>query len=227
MLRDDTVYTRHSVFVVSEKTLHNSIVNSAFPLIFASPGGCLVEVDAQKVSMRRRDLGLSVGRLAGLVGVSPRTLCGYEHGESRASVSNAYKLAQTLGVAVAKPINELRRTEKQHQCLLKRNKETLEEQKTLGRIFSSLTYCDYSPVHMGPFDFMINLPDENVILGVVAFNLEQLLDERVNEVLSICKVVGAYPILLTNYEKPHSKEIFCVEVGELSEIQSTKNPSYS
>ena len=49
-------------------------------------------------------MGLSIGKFAEIIGVSRRTVYGYERGIARASVNSAYKLAETLGVA-AKPIN--------------------------------------------------------------------------------------------------------------------------
>ena len=114
-LEDDTVYSRNGIFVVTEKTIRNIALKTTNPLIYAGPGGYSVEVDGELVERRRKELGLSIGKLAVMIGVSRRTLYGYERGMAKASVKSAYKLAETLGVPVAKPINVLERKRKHQQ----------------------------------------------------------------------------------------------------------------
>jgi predicted transcriptional regulator len=211
MLEDDTVYTRHSVYVVNEKTLQNVLLHGTFPLVYASPGSYLVEIDGEKVRERRKELGLSTCRLAELIGASGQTLYGYEREMCRASVGNAYKLERTLGIAVAKPIDVLRRIKKHRGFLSKSYRKTLEEQRMLHRVFGSLNCCYYSSVEMAPFDFVVDLPDENLVaLGVIASD-DQLLNERVCEVLSVCEVSGAHPILFEEPIESSSKEILCAK----------------
>ena len=221
MLEDDTVYMRYSVFVVTAKTLRNVAVETAFPLIYAGPGGYSVEVDGELVEKRRKKLGLSVGQLAELIKVSRRTLYGYERCMAKASVGSAYNLAKALGVPVAKPIDVLRPAEKQRQCLLRRSKRAVEEQLMLRKVFRNFACCDVTHVHRAPFDFVVNVPDERlVILGAVAADGERLLDERVEEILSICRVIGAYPVLVTERAKTSAKDIFCVGLDELTKVHS-------
>ena len=210
MLEDDTVYSRYSVSVVTAKTLRNVAVRKAFPLIYAGPGGYSVEVDGALVERRRKEMCLSVGNLAEKIGVSRRTLYGYEKGMAKASVVTAYNLAKTLGVPVAKPIDVLQQTTKQHQCLLRKTMHTIAERILFQKVFRKFACCDISHVHRAPFDFVVNVPDERqVILGGVAVNGEPYLDERVEEILSLCKVIGAYPVLVTE-QRNHLPRIFSV-----------------
>jgi putative transcriptional regulator len=221
VLEDDTVYMRHAVFVVTPKTLRNVAVRTAFPLVFAGPGGYYVEVNGKLIQQRRKELGFSVGRLAEQVGVSRRTLYGYEYGMAKASVASAYNLTRVLGTAVAKPVDILQRTHKQNQCLIHKSKQALEERVMWKKVFCNFSGCDITHVHRAPFDFVVNLPDENkVILGAVAAVGEQFLDDRVDEILSICKVIDAYPVLVTEKKKPSAKDIFCIGTDELSETYS-------
>jgi putative transcriptional regulator len=196
-------------------------VRTAFPLVFAGPGGYYVEVDGELVQRRRKELGLSMGRLAEQVGVSRRTLYGYERGLGKASVASAYNLTKVLGVAVAKPVNILQRTQKQNQCLIRKNQQAHEEHVMLKKVFRNFACCDVTHVQQAPFDFVANLPDEKaVILGAIATADERFLDDRVNEILSICKVIGAYPVLVVGNKKPSAQDIFCVRMDELSEMHS-------
>jgi putative transcriptional regulator len=223
LLEDDTVYTRYSVCVVTPKTLRNVAEQTAFPLVYAGPGGYAVEVDGALVEQRRKELGFSMGKLAELVGVSRRTLYGYERGMAKASVASAYNLAKALGVPVAKPIDVLQRTEKQCQCLLHKSKRALEERQMLKKVFCNFAYCDISHVHLAPFDFVLNVPDERlVVLGAVAAGWEKFLNERVDEILSICRVIGAHPVLVTAKTVPSAKDILCVRLDELSEMHSVE-----
>lgn len=223
-LVDDTVYTRYAVRVVTPKTLHNVATQTALPLVYAGPGGYFVEIDGELVQKRRKELGLSVGRLAEQIGVSRQSLYGYEQGLAKASVASAYNLTKTLGVAVAKPIDVLQQTKQRRQCLVRKSEQALEERLMLRKVFRNFACCDVTPVLRAPFDFIVNLPDEKrIILGAVAAADERFLDERVAEILSICKVLGAYPILVVGKKKPSAKDIFCVCIDELSDGRLPKD----
>ena len=223
-LEDDTVYSRNGIFVVTEKTICNIALQTANPLIYASPGGYSVEVDRELVAQRRKDLGLSIGKLATMIGVSRRTLYGYERGMAKASVKSAYKLAETLGVPVAKPINVLKRTRKQRQCLLLKTKHALIGKMLLQKVFRKFAFCDMSPVYRAPFDFIMNVPkDRRVIVGCVAASGERNLDKRMEEIVSVCNVVHARPVLIT--EKPvfSDMDVSCVCVAELSAMSTPED----
>ena len=223
-LEDDTVYSRNAVFVVTGKTIKNIVLQTANPLIYAGPGGYTVEVDGALIEKRRKEIGLSVGKLAAMIGVSRRTLYGYERGMTRASVASAYKLAKTLGVPVAKPINVLERTRKQSQCLLIKAKHAIAGKALLQKIFRKFAFCDISPVRKAPFDFVMNVPSgEYVIVGSVAVDGERNLGNRVEELLSICRVVHAYPVLVTEKRKYPDMDVSSVCVDELSVMRSPED----
>lgn len=220
-LADDTVYSRNNIYVVNEKTLEGIAQQTANPLIYASPGGYTVQVDGALVEKRRKELGLSIGQLATMIGVSRRTLYGYEHGMAKASVTSAYKLAETLGVPVAKPINVLEKTRKQRQCLLIKSKHDLTDKIPLRQVFKKFNSCDITPVHKAPFDFIMNVPNENyVIIGAVEGANEVDLSSRVEEILSICRVVYAYPVLITMNHKSSNLDLSCFCLDELSVLRS-------
>jgi len=223
-LEDDTVYSRNAVFVVTENTIRNIVLQTSNPLIYAGPGGYTVEVDGGLIEKRRKALGLSVGKLAAMVGISRRTLYGYERGMTRASVASAYKLAKTLGVPVVKPINVLGRTRRQSQCLLIKAKHAIAGKALLQKVFRKFAFCDISPVHRAPFDFVMNVPSGGyVIVGSVALNGERNLGSRVEELLSICRVVHAYPVLVTEKRKYPDMDVSCVCVDELSVMRKPED----
>jgi putative transcriptional regulator len=183
-----------------------------------------VEIDGKLIEKRRAELGLSIGQLAGMIGVSRRTLYSYERGSAKASVTPAYRIEETLGVAVAKPINVFERTKKQRQCLLMKTKHAVAARAVLCKVLKKFALCDISPVHKAPFDFIINdLESKNVIIGCVATNDEMNLKNRTDETESFCKVTETHPVLITEKEKSNSGDIPCFSIDKLSLLRSPED----
>jgi putative transcriptional regulator len=223
-LQDDTVYSRYGVFVVTEKTVKNLAFEMGNPLVFASPGGYSVEIDGKLIEKRRIELGLSIGQLAEMIGVSRRTLYSYERGTAKASVTPAYRIEETLGVAVAKPINVFEKTKKQRQCLLMKTKHAIVAKTVLCKVLKKFASCDISPVHKAPFDFIMNDSEsKSVIIGCVAAYDESNLKNRIEETESFCRVTGTYPVLITEKEKSSSEDIPCFCLDELSLLRSPED----
>lgn len=223
-LEDDTVYSRNSIFVITAKTLKSIVLQTANPLVYAGPGGYTVEVDGELIEKKRKELGLSIGKLAAMIGVSRRTLYGYEKGMAKASVTSAYKLAKTLGVPVAKPINILESARKHRRCRFRKMVHDAAGNVVLQKIFRKFAFCDIFPVDRAPFDFIMNVPREKyAIVGSVAVNGEENVDNRIEEFLSICRVVCAYPVLITEKRKYSGKDVFCVRMDELAEIRTPED----
>jgi predicted transcriptional regulator len=92
----------------------------------------------------------------------------------------------------------------------------------LTKIFEKFEKYKVTAVKRAPFDFMIVVPENKMrILGGITDPKEQNLDRRIEEILSISKIVEAHPVLLTERRRPAAKDISCVRDEELAEI---KNP---
>jgi len=219
-LEDDTVYSRYNVLAVTRKTFENIVLHKIYPLIQAGPGGYYVEIDAEAIKRRREELGLSIGELAQMMGTSRRTVYGYERGMAKASVSAAYSLICILGIPVAQPINPLQRPKNQPKRFLTTAKRAITKNKLLQKIFRKLAHYNVATFKKAPFDFIINVQEGKMkIIGGVANNKERELDRRVNEILSVSRVVQAHPILITEGQKPLNKDILCIHCEELSKIR--------
>jgi len=220
-LEDDTVYSRYSVYVVTEKTLKSIVFQTGYPLVNAGPGGYFVEVDGPLIERRREELGFSIGKVAAMVGVSRRTLYGYERCMAKASVSSAYNLEKVLGVPIAKPINILDKNGKQLVCLLSRAKRAIAGRILLQRLFRKFSSCDISPVQKAPFDFIMRVPDEECLIfgGVVSAD-EKFLDERTEEIVSVSRVVNAHPVLITERSERCRDDVLCISADELAAMRS-------
>ena len=156
-----------------------------------------------------------------MISVSRRTLYGYERCMAKASVSSAYNLAKVLGVPVAKPVNVFDKSKKQRVCLLLKAKHVIAGRTLLQRVFRKFAFCDISPVQKAPFDFVINVPEEEcVIVGAVAAEGETFSDERAEEILSVSRVVNAHPVLITEKREAGRGNVPYVSVDELAAMRS-------
>ncbi|MGQ9507382.1 MAG: transcriptional regulator [Candidatus Bathycorpusculaceae bacterium] len=221
-LEDDTVYSRYNVLGVTPKTFENIVLRNIHPLIQAGPGGYYVEIDWQAIKRRRQELGLSVGEMAEMIGISRRTLYGYERGMGKASVIAAYNMIYTLGIPVAKSVNIFEKSREQRKCFLSKAGQAIAKNKLLQRIFRKFARYNIATVKKAPFDFVVTVPEEKMrIIGGVTNNNEKELNKRVDEILSVSKIVKAHPILITEGRKPTNKDIACIYKKEISKI---KNP---
>jgi putative transcriptional regulator len=223
-LEDDTVYSRYDVLAVNPKTFENVVLRNINPLIQAGPGGYYVEIDWEAVKRRRQELGLSVGEIAEIVGISRRTIYGYERGMAKASVTVAYNLICALGIPVAKSVNIFEKSREQRKHFLTRAGRTIARNKLLQKVFKKFSRYNIVTVKKAPFDFVVNVPEDEIrIIGGVTSDKEQELDRRVDEILSVSKVVKAYPIIITEGQKLSNKNISCIREKEISKIKSPED----
>ncbi|MEM2995267.1 MAG: transcriptional regulator [Candidatus Bathyarchaeia archaeon] len=218
-LEDDTVYSRYDVLAVNPKTFENFVLRNVHPLVRAGPGGYYVEIDWEAVKRRRQELGLSVGEMADIVGISRRTIYGYERGTAKASVTVAYNLICVLGIPVAKSVNIFEKSQKQRKDPLIQAGRTIKNKLT-QKIFKKFSSYNIVAVKKAPFDFIVNVSEGKTrIIGGVASEKEQKLERRADEIVSVSKIVKAHPIIITKGQKPSSKNISCISEEEISKIK--------
>jgi putative transcriptional regulator len=221
-LEDDTVYSRYDVSAITTKTFEDIVLHQIYPLIQAGPGGYYVEIDGESIKRRRQELGLSAGDMAEMIGISRRTVYGYERGMAKASVSVAYRLVWALGIPVARPVDIFEVPKSRRKCFLSRARDAISGNKLLQRIFRKFAGCEITAVRRAPFDFVITVPEDKMrIVGGVTKEKERALDRRVEEILSVSRVVKAHPILITDGKKFTDKGICCIGKEELLKV---KNP---
>jgi len=223
-LEDDTVYSRYNILAITPRTFENIVIHKTHPLIQAGPGGYYVEIDGEAIKRRRQELGFSVGAMAEMIGISRRTLYGYERGMAKASVAAAYNLVWTLGIPVAEPVNIFEKSMSYRKCFLTKAKRVIAKYKFVQKILGKFARCNIKTVKKAPFDFVITVPEENMrIIGGVANDKERGLDKRVDEILSVSKVVQAHPVLITEEQMSLNKNIPCIQKEELSKIKTPED----
>jgi len=93
-LKNRVVYSRYDVPVVSISTFEGMLENKA-PRVKYFKGKEIVDIDFEKLRKKREDLQLSIGELAGKLGLASETLHRFEKGAST-SLETAGKLEKFL-----------------------------------------------------------------------------------------------------------------------------------
>jgi len=224
-LEDDTVYTRYNVYAVTPKTLEDVVSREMLPLVEAGPGGCFVQLDGDAVRRRRQKLELSVGKLAEQLGISRRTLYGYERGMAKASVSATYNLEWVLGIPVVKSI-DIFQPIPSDKGFFAAAKRVIVKNRFLKIVLKRLAQCHFNvaPTTRAPFDFIAQSPESQLsIIGGVTCKEERDVDKRAREILSVSEIVKAQPVFVTDGKLVPNNDIPLIHSEELNKIKQPED----
>ncbi len=224
-LEDDTVYSRYNICAVNLKTLEDVVLHEMQPLVEAGPGGYYIKVDGNLIKKNRQKLGLSVGKMAEMMGISRRTLYGYEREMAKASVSAAYKLEWVLGVPVVHLIDVFQPMS-QDASFFAKAKRIIVRHRFLQTVFGKFAQFDFRATHVdkAPFDFIVKCSEEGLkIVGGVADTQERNIDQRAEEIISVGKVVKAQPVFITDGEKIPNNNIPLIHREDLMKMRAPED----
>ncbi|MDO5862037.1 MAG: transcriptional regulator [Thermoplasmata archaeon] len=103
-LETGIVYSRFNISIISNETLAELLLEDTPPFIFAAPGGLYVKLDGSLLRQARESMGLSLGAVADIAGVSRRTIQMYESGMG-AMIDAALRIEESLGLPIIEPID--------------------------------------------------------------------------------------------------------------------------
>jgi len=219
-LEDDTVYSRYDVCAITAKTLEDMFLRGVHPLVEAGPGGYYIKLDGSLIRKRRQELGLSVGKLAEMVGISRRTLYGYEREMAKASVPAAYRLEWILGAPVVQTTDMFHGPER--ICILATARRIIAKHRLLKAVFRKFAQFDFKVTSTGraPFDFIARCPKEKLkIIGGVTDARERNLDQRLKEIRSLGEIIGAHTVFISYGERTRDKKIPLICQKVLTEMK--------
>jgi len=220
-LEDDTIYSRYNICTMTLKTLEDVALHEMYPLIEAGPGGYYVRLDGKRIRQRRQKLGFSIGKLADMVGISRRTLYGYEKDMAKASVSVAYNLEWILGVPVVKSI-DIFQSNAQNDGFLATAKRIIIGHHFLQKVLKQFTQINFRVAHTkrAPFDFIAQSRDESLnVIGGVPTEKERNIDQRMNEIVSISKIVNAQPVFITDGQQTPNNNISLINHKDFENLK--------
>jgi putative transcriptional regulator len=222
-LEDDTKYSRYKVGAVTLGTLEDTLLSERCPIVEAGPGGYYVRLNGRAVRKRRLQKQLSVGKMAQILGVSRRTIYGYEKGMAKACVSTAYRLAWVLGMPVATPI-DIFHSPTVVESFIATARRIIGASRFLQFVTGKLLQFDFTVFYIrrAPFDFVASHPDSKIsILGAVARGNEQNLEARTKEILAIGRVVDAQPMFVADNDGVSPDSVPLLHKDELEQIESS------
>jgi putative transcriptional regulator len=222
-LEDDTVYTRYDVGVITAKTLEDMLLRGVNPLVEAGHGGYYIKLDGTLIRKRRQELGLSVGKLAEMAGVSRRTLYGYENEMVKASVPAAYKLEWILGAPLVQSTDVFQGLER--VCFLVKARRIIAKHRHLKAVFRKFLQFDFKVTSTGraPFDFIARCPEKGLkIIGGVADVGERNLNQRIREVKSLGEVVGAHAVFISYGERSQDERAPLIRYKVFNRMKSSE-----
>lgn len=220
-LEDDTLYMRYNIYAITRKTFGNVFLLQMHPLVVAGPGGYYVDLDGDAVRKKRQELELSVGKLAELMGVSRRTVYGYERGMAKASVSIAYNLEWILGVPVAQPIDVFQKAPRE-EGFFAAAKRVIVRNRLLQRVLRKFARFDFAvaPTKRAPFDFVAQFQKGRLsIIGGVTCKRERDVNQRTEEIMSVSEVINAQPVFITDGKQVPNNNIPLIHSEELTKIK--------
>lgn len=97
------VYSRYGLAILSEATLQEYLQKGVPPFLLSSPGGIFAQIDGDRLRALRELHRLSLGALAGVAGVSRRTIQLYEEGGG-AEVAIVERIESFLGEPIVRPL---------------------------------------------------------------------------------------------------------------------------
>jgi len=220
-LEDDTVYSRYNIYAITHKTLEDVVLREMHPLVEAGPGGYYIKLNGDLIRERRQQLGLSVGKMAEMMGISRRTLYGYEMGMAKASVSAAYKVEWVLGIPVVQFIDVFQSTP-QGEGFFATAKRIIVKYRFLQTVLRKFAQFNFrvAQTDRAPFDFIAQCSEKGLkIVGGVADKKERNVDPRTEEILSVSKIINAQPVFITDGKKIPNNDIPLIHHEDLVKMR--------
>ena len=220
-IEDDTLYMRYGVRAITLRTLEDALFQGFGPLIKAGPGGYYVKLDGEAIRKERLEKGLSIGKVAEILGVSRRTLYGYERGMAKASALTSYKLASILGIPVVEPLDLFKPIAKT-EGFLATARRIISESRFLRFIIEKLRQFNFTVFQLrrAPFDFVARSTINGVtLIGAIVYEEEDNFAIKTEEIVSISKVAGAQPIYLTDSDNISVDSIPLIQRKDFKKIK--------
>lgn len=197
-LEPGIVYSRFNISIVSNETLADLLLEDSPPFIFAAPGGLYVKLDSELLKKTREGMGMSLGTMAEIAGVSRRTIQMYEAGMG-AMIDAALRIEESLGLPIIEPIDpfEFKNAE--------REKEQREEHTPVDT-FAVNQLCNLGfsvkPVIRSPFEAVSS---NSKALMLTSYGLDdEHLAQRALVASDIARIVDRFSILIV--ERKHDRD---------------------
>ncbi len=197
-LEPGIVYSRFNISIVSNETLADLLLEDSPPFIFAAPGGLYVKLDSALLKEARESMGMSLGTMAEIAGVSRRTIQMYESGMG-AMIDAALRIEESLGLPIIEPIDPFEFKNEE------REKEQRDEHAPVDT-FAVNQLCNLGfsvrPVIRSPFEAVSTTSTALMLTGFGPD--DEKLAQRALVASDIARIMDRFSILIV--ERKHERD---------------------
>ncbi len=197
-LEPGIVYSRFNISIVSNETLADLLLEDSPPFIFAAPGGLYVKLDSALLKEARESMGMSLGTMAEIAGVSRRTIQMYESGMG-AMIDAALRIEESLGLPIIEPIDPFEFKNEE------REKEQRDEHTPVDT-FAVNQLCNLGfsvrPVIRSPFEAVSTTSTALMLTGFGPD--DEKLAQRALVASDIARIMDRFSILIV--ERKHERD---------------------
>jgi len=216
-LETDTIYLRYGLPAINVETLRHILKDKVYPLIYAKRGGYYVKINGQLLKKLREQMGLSLGELADLIGVSRRAIYEYERDKMDATLETAISLEEVLNTSVLQPIEIFDWIFKFSLDMLLTPQSAFEQQikKHFMRMGMQIMFTEYTP-----FDAVSSIRHDYLIAGITKDVTKSFIVKKANEISYISKLTKHDAVVITKDKfKKLTISVPIISIPELKKIK--------
>lgn len=211
-LDDNTVYSRFEIPVMTPKLLESIVLQGDVTAIESSKGRHTVEIDADLMRIRRKEMGLTLEMLAEKAGISKKAVYEIENKRVNPTKDTADCLENILSIDIKKPyrIRDIPPTRLKPKSGL---------QESVGREFSRIG-IDNSPIYSSPFESVGR--EKFSIITSISQNVDRI-KKKATSVRIISQFFSSKAVVVVKKSKQENVNgVPVVLESELPEIQTSK-----
>ncbi len=193
-IEESVAYEKHGIHAVNVETLESVLCRGERIYVYNTRGIFLVKINREKFRERRRELGLSLGELARLTGVSRKAIYEYERGTMDLSIDKAIKIAEILGYDVLDEINILEPPSAIPENKDLKSPDTHVEKEAMAKLEKK----GFKVVHLKrtPIDLLARKGRETIAIIVKHFISDKKFKQKINEAEKIVSLTESKEIVL-------------------------------
>ena len=211
------VYDRYNIKAVTFETFRDYLEGSP-PVVYANRGGFFVKIDGKVLKETREAMGISVGKLAEVAGVSRKAIYKYETQMADPSVDVAIKIEEFLDVPLVKGIDLFEPVDDED---VENKLENLEDFKKEAINFLNELGFNSFVVEKAPFDAVAEKDVDNN-LNILLTNIEEKGSEEVKRkalfVRELSRLLDGYSLLILEEKEKEYKNLPVVSIEELKKM---------
>lgn len=219
-LETGAVYLRYGISSINLETLSEYFLEGIPPLVYAAPGGLYVNIDGGVLKETRIEKQISLGTLAGFLGVSRRTISKYEEGMD-ATIDAAIKLESILEMPIAKPIDLLDFEAESEKISLDALKLTSLERQVLEMLVG--IGFDVLPTKRSPFNALSKDRSTTILTGISEHR--EISMKRVRLMSSVSRVAKTQSIYIVEKSPGKSTQIGDTVLMHRDELEKVDDAS--